>query len=236
MALIPLIFKNNDNLTGETPVYSKTGKVPPAMARAINSYSLYNKFGIFHGYANECFAEAERDVGNNRVVVTFRKGLVSVYGGVMLVEDGTELIFTQPSSNTTGYIGIGVDLTKEAGDEADFFVKSVGFNTDNLQSNETTGRFDLILFKYVVDASGEITLTYYNQVTQTNEALYIYDSNQVIDLLVNGAIKVKESEITSKIRFVTTPPTSSPDDGMLVIYTGTTTPATRYDRVLYLIS
>lgn len=48
----------------------------------------------------------------------------------------------------------------------------------------------------------------------------------------NVANAVKASQIS----FTTVPPVSSPPEGSLIIYVGDTTPSTRYDRVIYLIT
>lgn len=232
--LIPLIFKNDDDLTGDVPKYSRIGKVPPSMSRAINAYSLYNKVGVFYGYANECNATATFSSVTSTATITFGKGLISVYGGVMLMEEGTQHQFTA-TANTNGYIGVGVDLSKDAGQEAGIFAKASGLNTNDLQANESTGKFDFILYRYSIDGSGNIALTKYNQFTQANEFSYIYDMNYVVDAFINGILIAKQAEKSEKIIYTTTAPTASPEEGTLIVYIGTTTPTTRYDRVLYLI-
>ena len=241
MAIIPLIFKNDDtvieNADGSTtPVYSRTGKVPPSMGRAINAYSLYNKCGIFKGYGYNCKADVI-STSFNKTTISIKKGLVSIYGGVILIEDGTTFEFST-SANTTGYIGITVDLSKDAGQEVTMFAKTSGFNKDDLQANEVTGKFDLILFKYTSSADGTVNndnLKYYNQFTQTEEPAFVYDANQVIDLLINGNITVKQAEKAQKITYTTTVPTASPEEGTFLIYVGGVDPEQRYDRVIYLI-
>lgn len=242
MALIPLIFNNNDTDTIKT----KIGKVPAMMGRAMNAYSFYNKCGIFKNYGKDCKPSIiEQKIQSS--TISIGKGIVSVYGGVMLIEDNTPFSFSHEAGET-GYIVVSVDLSKDAGLEAQLVAKKSGINNDNLQANETSGKFDFILYKYVVGNDGRLsTIEYYNQFTQTSGTpSFIYDMNAVVaDLenkillakeeVSNGNIIAKQAEKAQKIIYTTEAPTVSPENGTLIVYIGTTLPTTRYERVLYLV-
>lgn len=56
--------------------------------------------------------------------------------------------------------------------------------------------------------------------------------NKTINNVANATNAVKANSIV----FTSVAPTSSPAEGTLIIYVGNTTPSTRYDRVIYLIT
>lgn len=234
--LIASTFKNNDTAS----VKSKTGKVTPAIARAQNIQSVYyktkttiptdKKAGILKDYGGECTAT----MSNNGITasITFAKGLVVVCGGYIYIEAGTT--FSTDSgeglpivNNTSGKLGVKVDLTQPAGQEVKFFYKTTALTQDDLQSNEQ-GTYEFALYDYTIDSVGQVNLT------KTNS--YVYGANQVIDMLINGQITVNKATLSDYITFTTTPPTQSPAEGRLTVcVTSGTVPTSRYDRVIYLV-
>lgn len=144
--LIPLIFKNNDTEEQKT----KIGKVSSKLARMIYSQNLSGKVGIFKGYGNE-LSFPQPAVGSPNTTITFNKGALSVYGGIVYVEQGTTLAVPNVAN---GSIGVYIDLTQEAGNEVSFYAgDNPPTDEDNLQDNETTGKYYFELYKYNVSGT-----------------------------------------------------------------------------------
>lgn len=79
--------------------------------------------------------------------------------------------------------------------------------------------------------------------TTDENMLYIGDGvkkgNQLDPVETPHSLTADNAQIAAlanTVTFVTTPPTTSPAEGSLVVYVGTTLPSTRVDRVLYLIT
>ena len=143
MALIPMIFKNNDTVETKT----KIGRVTSTMQRMINSFLFSGKVGILKGYANEC-SIASSIGGASTTTITFNQGALSIYGGVILIEQGTIL---EVPNVANGSIGIYVDLSRGAGNEATFYAgANAPTDADNLQDNEVAGKYYFELYKYSV--------------------------------------------------------------------------------------
>ena len=178
MALIPLIFKNNDTENVKT----KIGKVSSKLARMIYSFTLSNKVGILKGYGGECSIFNKVVGGLGKTTITFNKGALSVYGGIVLIEQGTEL---EVPNVTNGSIGVYIDLTKGAGEEVSF---KAGLDTptdsDDLQANETTGKYYFELYKYSVSGT---TCT----ITETTDKFI--ESNQYFGNVINGTQSVPKA-------------------------------------------
>lgn len=229
--LIPLIFKNND--TDE--IKTKIGKVTPVLARALYAYGLSGKTGILKDYASECSITKPIDYTSspNYARLTFNKGILSICGGIIFIEQGTEFIvdgvYGIPVGNNvaSGSLGIKVDLSKLEGEEVSFFYKTGSLIQNDLQENEIDGVYEFEIYKYSI-VNGVLTLTQKNE----EEPIFSID-----DLLINrgGKVVIKEADKTYKIIYSTDVPKGSPENGTFIIYIGNTLPTTRYDRVLYLI-
>ena len=145
--IIPLIFKNNDTETQKT----KIGKVSSKLARMIYAQNLSGKVGIFKGYGNECSIYQSVVGSLGKTTITFNKGAISIYGGIVYIEQGTTL---EVPNETNGSIGIYVDLSQEAGNEVSFYAGgNPPTDVDNLQDNETTGKYYFELYKYSVSGT-----------------------------------------------------------------------------------
>lgn len=233
MSVIPVDYKNDDTEQRK----SRTGKVTPVFARARNSYEIYSqrgidgaykKAGILKDYGQECTATHYETTGVSQI--TFGKGIVVVYGGYIYIEDGTMLDGDLPlTPNTSGYIGLRVNLNNSAGQEVKLIYSNDAPKKNNLIVNET-GEYDFVLYNYAVGSDGSITTF-----EKTNE--YCYGIEQVVEMLRQGEIVVKNTEIAQSVQFTTTPPTQSPPEGTLIIcfIYGGNLPTSRYDRVLYLV-
>lgn len=223
--LIPLIFKNNDT----DSVKTKIGKVTPNMSRLLYAYSLRGKTGILKDYASECSITIPVDYASNIGYgrVTFNKGVLSVCGGIVYIEQGTTFDIPVTSDMQNASLGVRVDLSRDAGNEVEFFYKTGSLTQNDLQDNETSGVYEFDIYKFNV-TSGLITLT-----QKTDKVCTSID--QLIEDLETGVVKVKEAEKATKIIYSSTAPTSAPNENELIIYVGSTLPSTRYDRVLYLI-
>lgn len=186
--IIPLIFKNNDTESVKT----KIGKVSSKLARMIYSFTLGGKIGILKDYGGECSIK-QSVVGNlGTTTVTFNKGALSVYGGIIYIEQDTTL---EVPNETNGSIGVVIDLSANAGLEAVFYA---GANppsySDNLQNNESNGKYYFELYKYTV-AGTTFTVT-----STTNKFIY---SNSYLGNVIEGnqavpkASRVEASASTS---------------------------------------
>jgi hypothetical protein len=145
--LVGLTFKNNDT----EQVKTKIGKVSSSLQRMINSYFFSDKVGILKGYANECsiFNQVVGTLG--KTTITFNKGALSIYGGVVLIEQGTTLEIPNVAN---GSIGVYVDLSQEAGKEVSFYAgANPPTDADNLQDNEITGKYYFELYEYSVSGT-----------------------------------------------------------------------------------
>ena len=149
--LIPITFKNNDTAGAKT----KVGKITPANARLLNSFSLLKKVGIFDGYGGNCTAisttiSAETD---NTYTIVLNKGAFSIYGGVGVIEQGTSVNIK--NTYTSGSFGIKVNLQQSAGNEVSFYYKpqSEALVKNDLQADEVSGVYEFELYKYTISGS-----------------------------------------------------------------------------------
>lgn len=182
--LIPLIFKNNDT----EAVKTKIGKVSAKLQRLINSYLFIDKVGILDGYGNNCNIQLPVVVGTlGKTTITFDKGALSIYGGVVYIEQGTTL---EIPNVTNGSIGIYVDLSNNPGNEPGFEVSFyAGDNpptdTDNLQDNEVTGKYYFELYKYSTAGNNFEILKKTNKIIKTavdysNENNSVAKANKIV--------------------------------------------------------
>lgn len=159
--LIPINYKNND-----TPeVKTKIGKMQPFMSRAIMSYLLETKTGIFRDYDDEFTITEPIDytsrVGYARV--TINSGLLAICGGLVYNEDETTFDIPILEDTTTGSFGVKVDLGQPAGSEVSFYYDTSGTLTQqDLQTNEISGVYMLELYPYVIS---EGILTFSSRIT-----------------------------------------------------------------------
>ena len=160
--LVPVTFKNNDTETIKT----KIGKVSQQKARLIYCNALAKQVGIIENYKNTSGAESCSIINPNNIsksqdgtkfIVKFNKGAVSIYGGIGVIEQGTE--FEVANVNTSkGSLGIRVDLSKSAGEEMVFYAKTTALDKDNLLVDEQGGAYDLELYTYSI-TNGSMVLT-----------------------------------------------------------------------------
>lgn len=218
--LIPLIFKNNDTESLST----KIGKVPPNMARALYSFGLVKKTGILKDYASECSITAPIDYNSNvgYARVTFNKGLISVCGGIIYIEQGTTFDIPVTSDMQNASLGVRIDLSRDAGNEVNFFYKTGSLIQNDLQANEVDGMYEFEIYKFNV-SGGLLTLTY-----KTTETCASVES--VLAGVANGDYPV----LANALAYTSTAPTEASEKGIKV-FVGSTLPSTLYDNVLYII-
>lgn len=101
-------------------------------------------------------------------------------------------------------------------------------------SEVTTGIFQLPLFLIKIQTNG--TITFEDIRSMRNRVAYSSHSNEADHSLTADTTPQADNATKSqRLVFTTTAPTSSPPAGTMIVYYGTSVPATRYDRVLYLI-
>lgn len=242
MAAIGLIFNNNDkkeirNSEGEITqeaIITKIGKVPPNMARALYAYGLSKKTGIFKGYGNECSITAQTTYtsGYDKATVIFDKGLISICGGIIYMEQGTECVIDITSSMANASLGLKVDLSKPEGEEVSFFVKAGNLEKDDLQANDTTGVYEFEIYKINIVANTSLSLG-----AKTTE--YVDSVNDALDAIItsftSGSRTVKNATNAAQLKYSTSDITPPPD-GYLKVYIGQSLPTTRHNGVLYIIT
>lgn len=207
-------------------------KIRPEDQAIINSFCAINDNGAIGGNGTEVL------ITNNGGVFNFGAGKILCQGRVIEIDQNSqiEVPLGDSSSITKGYIILKIDLSEEPPDlESDNYdgttpqcfitykEGSAGADFPSLvQNNLNDGGsiYELPLCSYYKTNTG------FSNVTRTIKTL---TKNNNSDGYVEKSIRSKTIEYT------TTPPTTSPAEGTLLIYVGTTLPTTRYDRVLYLI-
>lgn len=207
------------------------GDAPAIMDALLNAYGHEKQTGIFSGYADECSINDGISYTSATATVTFKKGAVMICGRVVYIKAGETLVIPL-TATSTGCFGIKVDLSKSVGAsevQFEFFSSTTAVTTqDDLLNNETDGVYYFKLYDYVSNGSTIISTT---KTTVKIDALENILA-QLISDLADGTIKPKASQ---SITYTTVVPTSSPMDGTLIIYVGSSLPLTRYDRVIYII-
>lgn len=98
----------------------------------------------------------------------------------------------------------------------------------------TTGIYQLPLYLVKIQTNGTIAFDDIRPIlNRIANATHSIESDHALE--ANHTPQSDNAINAQRVVFTTTPPTSSPPAGTLIIYYGTSVPATRYDRVLYLI-
>ena len=204
------------------------GQNNPAIIDAIlNAYSNNKRTGIFKDYADECDINSGISYDSTTATVTFKKGALMICGRVCYIRAGETLVLPL-TATTTGSIWVKVDLSKSiASSEVQFELgtsTTTPTNKDDLLNNETDGVYYFIIYKYTSNGS-TIELT-------KNTAEYVEPIEEVLSGLEDGTVQPK---ISQSLKFVSVAPTSAPDENTLIVYIGSSLPATRYARVIYIV-
>lgn len=98
----------------------------------------------------------------------------------------------------------------------------------------TAGIYQLPLYLVKIQTNGAITFEDIRpMLNRVSYATHSNESNH--SLTADVTPQADNATKAQRLVFTTTAPTSSPPVGTMIVYYGTSVPATRYDRVLYLI-
>lgn len=167
-------------------------------------------------------------------------GLAHAFGYFGLSDAPAQFNFIIPSSQTQ-YSKVYVEFDLSARPQ-NFAVKVtpqsdtevIELQQDDL-TDTTAGIFQVPLYLVKIQTNGTITFTDQRQMLE--RVAYAQHSNESNHTLEADHSKQTDNSTKAQyITFTTTAPTSSPPAGTLMIYTGSSVPGTRYDRVLYLIT
>lgn len=177
-------------------------------------------------------------ITNNGGVFTLGAGKILCQGRIVDIEQNSQILIPIGASANIvkGYLILKIDLSKEPPD-----IDAEGYNGTTAQCVVTYkegiegGDFPALTQNNLNDNGSifELPLVSYNKTntgfSNVTRVLKTLHKNNVGNGYVEKAVKAQSIEYT------TTLPTSSPAEGTLIIYTGTTVPTTKYERVLYLI-
>ena len=216
-----------DSVTGKNEI------VPTFDAKIYNFYSQVVP-GVVASEKNK-FAISLIDRG-----VTIGPGLAHAFGYFGISDAPVTFNFIVPSSQKQ-YAKVYAEIDLSARPQA-FAVKVtpqsdtsvIELQQDDLGDN-TAGVFQVPLYLVEIQTSGTITFT--DQRELLDRVAYAKHSKESDHALEADHSKQTDSSTKAQyVVFTTTPPTSSPPAGTLMIYTGSSVPGMRYDRVLYLIT
>lgn len=151
----------------------------------------------------------------------------------------------QPFYNkSTNYLYIGNGLTNLSQLKSITAENATITNTDqgnnaNVKFKIGTGEYSKVVNNVVHSTNADNAINAIN-VSTTNKNT---GDNAIVNFQLGNGTEFKktvnnvaQAGNASSISFTTVAPTSSPADGRLIIYIGSTLPTTRYDRVLYIIT
>lgn len=161
--LVGLNFKNDG-------VESKTGRIPAFLDRYMYTTSSIKQVGIMDGYQSMATLKPLIDYNVNPgfARVTFNGGMLCVYGGYTLIEEGTEFDISLSSTGSFKLIA-RVELPQTPESEVTFAIKSGDLVQNDLQNS--SGIFELELCRFIITNSFNIIgIDYsYRQLLSMNE-------------------------------------------------------------------
>ena len=167
-------------------------------------------------------------------------GMAHAFGYFGLSDAPVQFNFVIPSSGTQ-YSKVYAEFDLSARPQAMSIKVTPQSDTSVIElqqddlSEITTGIHQVPLFLISISTSGAINYTDLRKnLERISFAQHSWESDHTPE-----SDHSKESDNAQKAQrlvFTTAAPTSSPPAGTLIVYTGSTTPSTRYDRVLYLIT
>ena len=167
-------------------------------------------------------------------------GMAHAFGYFGLSDAPVQFNFVIPSSGTQ-YSKVYAEFDLSARPQAMSIKVTPQSDTSVIElqqddlSEITTGIHQVPLFLISISTSGAIN---YTDLRKNLERISFVQHSWESDHTPESDHS-KESDNAQKAQrlvFTTAAPTSSPPAGTLIVYTGSTTPSTRYDRVLYLIT
>lgn len=167
-------------------------------------------------------------------------GLAHAYGYFGLSDAPVQFNFVIPSSGTQ-YSKVYAEFDLSARPQSMSIKVTPQSDTSVIElqqddlSEITTGIHQVPLYLISISTSGAIALTDLRvQLQRISYAEHSNESNHTLES--DHTLQADNAQKSQTVAFTTSAPTSSPAAGTLKIYVGSSTPSTRYDRVLYFIT
>lgn len=216
-----------DSVTGKNEI------VPTFDAKIYNFYSQIVP-GVVASEKNR-FTLTKIDRG-----IIIGPGMAHAFGYFGLSDAPVQFNFVVPSSGTQ-YSKVYAEFDLSARPQSMSIKVTPQSDTSVIElqqddlSEITTGIHQVPLFLISISTSGAIN---YTDLRKNLERISFAQHSWEADHTPESDHTKNADNATQAQRlvFTTTAPTSSPPAGTLIVYTGSSTPSTRYDRVLYLIT
>ena len=216
-----------DSVTGKNEI------VPTFDAKIYNFYSQIVP-GVVASEKNR-FTLTKIDRG-----IIIGPGMAHAFGYFGLSDAPVQFNFVVPSSGTQ-YSKVYAEFDLSARPQSMSIKVTPQSDTSVIElqqddlSEITTGIHQVPLFLISISTSGTIDYTDLRKnLERISFAQHSWEADHTLesDHTKNADNATKAQQLV----FTTAPPTSSPPAGTLIVYIGSSTPSTRYDRVLYLIT
>lgn len=167
-------------------------------------------------------------------------GLAHAFGYFGLSDAPVQFNFVIPSSGTQySKVYAEFDLSARPQSMAIKVTPQSDTSVIELQQDDlseiTTGIYQVPLFLISISTSGAIAYTDQRKMLErVSFAQHSWEADHTPES--DHSKESDNSQKAQRLVFTTAAPTSSPPAGTLIVYTGSSTPSTRYDRVLYLIT
>ena len=167
-------------------------------------------------------------------------GLAQAFGYFGVSDASVQFNFIIPSGQTQ-YAKVYAEFDLSARPQSFSIKVTPQSNTNIIEltqddlSEIPAGVYQLPLYLVTLQINGTISFTdireLLERISYSNHSL---ESDHTLES--DHSLQADNATLAQRIVYTTTLPSSSPPAGTLIIYNGTSVPATRYDRVLYLIS
>ena len=167
-------------------------------------------------------------------------GLAHAFGYFGLSDAPVQFNFVIPSSGTQySKVYAEFDLSARPQSMAIKVTPQSDTSVIELQQDDlseiTTGIYQVPLFLISISTSGAIAYTDQRKMLErVSFAQHSWEADHTPES--DHSKESDNSQKAQRLVFTTAAPTSSPPAGTFIVYTGSSTPSTRYDRVLYLIT
>lgn len=172
--------------------------------------------------------------------VVIGQGLAHAFGYFGMSDASVTFNFVIPSSQTQyAKVYVEIDLSARPQSFAVKVTPQTNTTVIDLQQDDlreiTTGIYQIPLYLITIQTNGTITFT--DQRNLLERVAYASHSNEANHTPeADHSINSDNATKSQRVVFTTSAPTSSPPSGTLIFYAGSSVPATRYDRVVYLIT
>lgn len=143
MALIPITFQAD---LGDE---NAKGNMRPEDMAALFAFLYPQEVGILNITGQDCSQFGAINIVGSTAQVTFHKGYIVVQGRAIYIEEGTQVAFNLPASGqTSGVLGVKINLAESGATEVTWFQKTNVAQTDDLLANASSGIYEFVLYYY----------------------------------------------------------------------------------------